>query len=235
MRYAIIDKRVPAPAVRGLMLLGFSPIFTARATGLSEAVSSHPDSVIFRHENTMITSADYCDDAPYLFSDIRERSEINITFTADTFGDRYPQDAIFNALVIGKKIFLKSDTASPAILDYARRAGLEIIHTNQGYPACTTLAFGNNAITADSGMAKILSDAGISVTKISEGGISLPPHKYGFIGGAAGVFENKVMFFGDINTHPDARIIKAAITAAGYEPHSLSYEPLADFGGIIFI
>ena len=235
MKYAIVDKRIPAPCARGLLLAGFEPIFVGRASGLSEAISSHPDTVMFRHKNNIITSADFCDDAPYLFSDIREKTEINITFTADSFAEKYPHDAIFNALVIENNMFAKTDTVSRAVIDYAKKAGLNIVHTNQGYPACTTLAFGSSAITADCGMARVLSENGVSVTKISTGSISLPPHEYGFIGGAAGVYGDKVYFLGDINTHPDKDIIKEAIVNAGFSPISLSYEPLVDLGGIIFV
>ena len=84
-------------------------------------------------------------------------------------------------------------------------------------------------------MAKVLNDNGIEVTLIREGHISLPPHEYGFIGGASGVFENKVYFFGDIKTHPDSDIIEEALRRAGLEPISLSSEPLCDLGGIVFL
>ena len=138
-----------------------------------------------------------------------------------------------NALVIGKTIFCKTDTVSEAIMELARRGGYKICHTKQGYPACSVLSFGECAITADKGLASLMEKNGIRVTLISSGGISLPPYEYGFIGGASGVYEDKIYFFGDLSSHPDGEIISKAIRDGGFTPISLSDEPLADFGGII--
>ena len=106
----------------------------------------------------------------------------------------------------------------------------------QGYPACVTLALTEKlAVTADEGMANAISGAGISVELIKNGGVSLSPYEYGFIGGAAGVYKNKVYFIGNLNTHPDCQKIEDAIRGAGLVPVSLSDLPLRDFGRIIFI
>ena len=115
------------------------------------------------------------------------------------------------------------------------RAGLTSVNVKQGYPACTALAFGNSAITADRGMMAALTSREIKTTLISTADISLPPYEYGFIGGAAGVYKNEVYFLGDVHAHRDSEVIRQAITEAGYLPVSLSDEPLADLGRIIFI
>ena len=131
--------------------------------------------------------------------------------------------------------FLKEDTVSKGIISYANARGMDIIPTKQGYPACTVLAFGNSAITADCGMAKLLSENGVCVTLIENGEILLPPYEYGFIGGASGVYGSEVFFLGDIGTHRDAKKICDAIISEGFSPVSLSDEPLADLGRILFI
>ncbi len=203
---------------------------------LPAPMASHPDMLLFLHNNRIITSAEYCERYSYIFSDIRELSaSAEFTFTDDTFGSEYPHDAIFNALTVGNRIFLKKDTASKSLISYANSRGLDIIPTKQGYPACTTLAFGSSAVTADVGMARLLSDAGINVTVIENGDILLPPYEYGFIGGAAGVYKNEVYFLGDISLHRDAERICDAIRAEGFSPISLSDEALVDLGRILFI
>jgi hypothetical protein len=119
----------------------------------------------------------------------------------------------------------------------AMECGLEFIHTNQGYPACTVLKLTEKiAVTADDGMAKALSDKGITVYKIENSDkIKLPPYPYGFIGGCAGVFEDKVYFAGDLHFHPSCDIIKAAAAAAGLECVSLADgENLLDVGRLVF-
>ena len=236
MKTIIVDQRITDKCEYSLLKEGFFIIKLPADNSLGQAVESHPDTVMLYADGEIVTTADYCDTAAYVFSDLREYCpNVKISFTADIRKPEYPYDCLMNALVIGKRIFRKTDTVSDAILELAKRKGYEICHVNQGYPACTVLAFGNSAITADRGMAKVLEEKGIKVTIISQGAISLPPHEYGFIGGASGVYNKKVYFFGDINKHPDCEIIKRAIEDEGYTPISLSSEPLSDFGGIIFL
>lgn len=232
MKSIIVDERISEKCERSLLIKGFNLIKLPADCDLGEAVSSHPDTVMFFSGNRIITTADYCDKAAYIFADIREFApNVKITFTSDKRCSLYPKDCIMNALVIGDRIFCKKDNVSKAILDYAKSEGYKIIGVNQGYPACSTLAFGNNAITADRGMAKTLSDEGIDVLLINEGHISLPPYSYGFIGGAGGVYNNVVYFFGNLDLHPDASAIGEFIRSKGFSYFSLSDEPLSDFGG----
>jgi len=234
MKLLIVDSRITNKCEVSLLKEGYTLLKLPKDKRLGESVSSHPDTVLFYLDGEIITTADYCDDAPYIFSDIREFCpNIRINFTADERSAKYPDDCIMNALTIGNKIFCKSDSISKAIIEMAKLLGYEIHHTNQGYPACSVLAFGNNAITADRGIGAVLEKNGVCVTYITEGGISLPPHEYGFIGGASGVVGNKVYFFGDIMKHTDGDIICKVIKNAGFIPISLSDEALSDFGGII--
>ena len=234
MRLLIVDSRITPKCESFLLKEGFSLLKLPPDRSLGEAVSSHPDTVMLYLNGEIITTADYWDDAPYIFSDIREYCpNVRIHFTSDQRGAKYPSDCIMNALAIGNKLFCKTDSISKAVLSLAKESGFEICHTSQGYPACSVLAFGNNAITADRGLGKLMEESGVSVTYITPGGISLPPYKYGFIGGASGVVGKKVYFFGNILGHPDGEIICRTIQDAGYTPISLSDEPLTDFGGII--
>ena len=59
------------------------------------------------------------------------------------------------------------------------------------------------------------------------------PGNRGVIGGAGGAVGKKVYFFGNLATHPDARIIEDAVREAGYTPISLCDGELRDLGGII--
>ena len=233
MKILIVDERISPKCERGLRIRGFEPLKLPRDTHLGEAVCSHPDTVLFCHGGELITTAEYCDDAAYFFSDLREYCpNVKITFTADERRAVYPHDCVMNALVIGDKIFAKSDTLSDKIKDFAKERGYKIIHTNQGYPACTVLAFGNSAITADRGIAAVLRREGVEVTEIRQGFIALDGCEYGFIGGASGVCGDKVYFFGDISLHPDGELICQALKKSGFEAISLSDEPLRDLGGI---
>lgn len=235
MKIILVDERITEKCERALQKEGFRVIRLPADPDLGDSVKSHPDTLIFRLSGELITTADYCDRAAYIFSDLREICDVKISFTSDKRGINYPQDAKMNGLVIGKALFINTKSAASAILDRACELGYTVCHTHQGYPACTTLAFGSSAITADRGMAKVLADHDINVTLISEGHISLPPHEYGFIGGASVVSENKVYFFGNISAHPDYDSINRAITSEGYSIVALSDEPLTDFGGAIIL
>lgn len=237
MALAIVDSRISEKTSRRLEILGFNTIKLPPSISLSEPIASHPDMLMFLHNNTLITSCTYCDEAAFVFSDIREYSpDTKIVFADEEFSPKYPNDAIYNALVIGNRLFCKSDTVSRTVLEYAKAANLKIHSTKQGYPACTTLALGDkHAITADPGMAKVMSDAKIEVLLIENGGISLPPYEYGFIGGCAGVYKNTVYFIGNPASLPSSKKIISFCKTAGFEVTPLSDEPLSDLGRILFI
>ena len=234
---AIVDRRISPACEMGLLKRGFRVIKLPPFSSLPEPLSSHPDMLMIASEGEIITSCAYCDEAPYVFSDISiALQKTRLTFTSDTPGERYPYDCIFNALVIGDNLFLKTDTASRELIALAERRGLKLVHTNQGYPACTVLPLGGGAaITADNGLARVLCEEGIDVTVISNADISLPPYDYGFIGGAAGVFEDTVYFLGDPKYHRDSEKIADAIARAGMKFVALADEPLTDLGRIIIL
>lgn len=237
MKRVIVDHRIPESAYRALMLSGFTPISLPTCKYLPEAISSHPDTLIFKLGNTIITYADYCEEASYVFSDIREWCpDITVRACSDTPGNIYPNDCSLNALRIGKYLFLRKESISSSVLSLAEAEGLSVVNVKQGYSACSTLALGEGAaITADCGMARAMRECGIKVYEIEEGHISLPPHEYGFIGGAGGVCDDKIYFYGDYRTHPSAEIIKRAADDLSYKIVPLSDSMLSDFGGMIFL
>ncbi len=237
MKCVITDERISPACASALMARGFQLMRLPSSDKLSSAVCAHPDMLLFLHSGELFSSAEYCDRAPCFFTDIHELfPDLKITFTSDIQGARYPEDVPFNILTLGKRAFLRQASASGAVTEFLVREGYEIINVKQGYPACTVLPVGENAaITADKGMARVLSACNINVTLIENGDISLPPHEYGFIGGCAGCFEREIFFLGDYRTHRSAELIERAIRSEGYTPVSLSDEPLCDLGRIMFI
>ena len=238
IKIAITDSRIDKKSEKKLTLLGYRVLALPPFSKLSESVASHPDMLIKRIKNEYISYADYCEEASYVFSDLSLMcvgTDARFTFTADEAAPSYPCDVGLNALEIGGKLFCREASASKTMLRLAHEAGLEIVNVNQGYPACTVLKLNEkSAITADAGMAKILTKHGIRVTLIRQGSISLPPHDYGFIGGAAEAFDDKLFFFGDPSTHPDGEKIIAAANAEGLSVIPLTDGILRDLGGIIF-
>lgn len=236
MKFVLVSSGITPKMERALRLQGFEPILLPPLPTLPKAIASHPDTLLFRLGNTIITSAAYCEASSYIFSDIREyNSNIIIKVTSDEPGNTFPEDCIFNALCCGEYLLGREKSLSPAVIDLARESGLKLINVKQGYPACSAISVRGNIITADDGLLSAASDAGISAHKIEVGHISLPPYEYGFIGGASGLYENRLYFFGDYKLHPSAGIIEKALGELGVMPVSLSDEPLSDFGGMIFL
>ena len=235
---AITDSRIDQESERKLTLLGYRVLTLPPFSRLSAPVASHPDMLIKRIGGEYISYADYCEEASYVFSDLSLMcvgTGSRFTFTADEVAPTYPDDVKLNALEIGGKLFCRVKSASEAMLDAARKSGLEIVNVNQGYPACTVLKLNEEAaITADRGMAEILTKHGIRVTLIENGDISLPPYDYGFIGGAGEVDQGRLFLFGDPSSHAEGEKILSAAEHEGLRVVALSSSPLRDLGGIIF-
>lgn len=239
LKTAIIDERVDAGVRESLGHEGFSVIELPPYAGLSEAVCSHTDMLITRLGDELITLEDYRRAYPSLLSDIQERCRnagLTLSFTDEEVMPSYPYDARLNVLTMGKYLFCKTDTVSSFLLKRAEALGFITVHVNQGYPACTVLKLDEcHAITADVGMKRALESCGTKVTLIESGSIDLPPHPYGFIGGAAGVYGDTVYFIGDPATHPSYDRIDEAISTLGLGRCALSSGRLTDLGGILFI
>lgn len=234
---AVVDSRITDKMRRSLTLCGFSIIELPQFSPLGEATRSHPDTLLCKLGDSIVSSAEYLEAAPFVFTDIRDAApNMKIVLTGDTLGKKYPEDCAYNALVIGERIFCRTESISESILELAAAQHKKVISVNQGYAACTTLALGENAaLTADKGMSRAMRAEGVRVYEIEEGGIALPPHKHGFIGGACGVFRDKVYFFGDYTKHPSRAVLEYALAGEGFTPVTLSDEDLIDLGGILFL
>lgn len=237
MVIAIVDERISPAAMAELSELGFCVFALPRCERLPEATASHPDMLVFRLGRELFVEARYYEENQALFAKLKKSLPfIDIRSVRLPLGSEYPRDCALNVLHMGERIFVKSDSVAPEILSAAGELGIKTVSVKQGYPACTVLALGkSHAITADRGMARALRDEGIKVLLIDNGDISLPPHEYGFIGGAAGVFGGKVYFLGDLNEHRQSDEICAFCRAAGYEPVSVDRGILRDLGRILFI
>jgi hypothetical protein len=173
----------------------------------------------------------------------------HIVFEMGGIGYDYPDDVPYNAVATERFFIHNTELTSPALLDRARFAGLQIINVNQGYTRCSCLPVGNRAvITADEGIARTLravnamileedpdSDDTIDILLIRKGYIHLEGFEYGFIGGTAGTVDNCIYFNGDLTEHPDSDLIINFIENRGFKPVWFPDEPLTDIGSIFCI
>lgn len=233
---ALIDRRVSDEAERMLMLQGFNTVRLPSCPTLPEAICSHPDTLIFKYKNEIITAAEYCEYAAYVFGDLRQlHPTLKITFADCGHGSKYPEDCRYNALYAGGRVFANTDNLCDTVKSTLQRESVAICRVRQGYPACATAVIGDILITSDEGLCRAFGAQGLDCRLIEAGSISLPPYEYGFIGGACGVFGKKVYFFGDYRLHPSHSVIEEAMKDGGYEPICLCQGGLEDMGGILFI
>ena len=239
MRFVITDERIPKECAASLSERGFTVIPLPPHASIPSPVASQTDMLVFRDGKTLIVPRDYLECNPQIREKLRSFKGYTLIESEETCGDKYPADAKFNAAVIGKRLLSKRDTVAKDILSHAEERDLELIHTKQGYPACTVLALDSeHAITADGGIARLLSEAGVNVLRIRDSeAIKLPPYRFGFIGGSAGVFEKTVYFVGNAASHPDYDNILAFINGIGFEAVSLAptLDFILDVGGLAFI
>ena len=234
--FVITDHKINEAASSALLRRGYEPIYMPPASFLQEGVSSHPDMLIFLGFGRLSCHKRYYESNASLIDHICETAALTLTLSDEATGDRYPEDVLFNACIVGNRLICNERTISKLILASARELGYEIIHVSQGYTKCSICKVSESAIiTSDKAIAAACASAKIDVWQICEGHISLPPYEYGFIGGASGIWQDKVYFCGSLSAHPDGEKIEEFCKKHGKIAVSLSNGELQDVGSCYFI
>ena len=208
-----ISSKAPYQLISYLKFCGYTLIPLYPHPSLGPLVNTHPD---VRMCKLGITTK-----APIIFAPVGSLSPI------------YPGDIPYNAACTGQFFIHNQKYTAPNLLSHIPR-NIKKIHVNQGYTKCSTLIVDESSIiTYDQGIAKPCSAAGMDVLLIRPGYISLPGTDTGFIGGAASRIDKEVIFFGDLQMHPDAKKIQDFIEYRGLCCRSFPGLPLHDIGSII--
>lgn len=230
MLYYIVDKKIDKNILNNLSKYG-NIILTGEAPDLYEPVNTHPDIQIHFLNNSLAVCC------PELYNYYRQKlpNIIELKSGKSKVGGGYPNDAAYNAALVGKNLVCNTKYIDKIIIDYYKKIGYNIINVNQGYTKCNICPVSNNAvITEDAGIASELRKYKIDVCQINHGEVSLKNFPYGFIGGATGnIPDNKIGFFGDIKRHSNYAQIKDFISKYNKEIVCLSDCIISDFGSII--
>ena len=188
---------------------------------LPAPVSCHPDMLIASAGSELVVCRYYYEENESVFNGVK------VSLTDESHGAEYPADVLLNCFELCGKVYGREASASK----YIKQKAANFVNVKQGYAHCSTLIFGDHAVTADEGIFKALTDNGADALKIRPGHIDLPGYGCGFIGGASFCFGNTVYFFGSLSTHPDGEMIREFITSRGYGIEELVKRPLIDLGG----
>ncbi len=198
---------------------------------LDTPVSTHADMLVFVLDKRIFCYEDYYLDNKEIFDNAEKSGYIVVPLRINC-NKKYPNDVALNILVMGKTLFANSKYISREILAYSTDNGYDFVDVKQGYSACSTLVLDeNNAITADKGIYDAIKSVGKDVTLISAGGVKIEKYNYGFIGGASFVVDDTVYFFGDIEKHPDYKIISKKINELNMRIFCIREGQVFDFGG----
>jgi len=228
----------PSAPINKLQNLGFTVISMPRFFSLDFPINSHCEMLMSIFEGYIITSEDYASLANKQFEYICDNTGLGLITEKSPHLNGYPAEAKYNVLYHNKKLYCNTNYVSPSIYELCKRSSVPIIHTNQGYSACSVAKCSNGVITSDPSLVKAFNNNSENVLYISKGYIAIDKYPYGFIGGASGYCaENSTLYInGDINLHPDANEIIRFCELHNTHLYSLAQNSIPfDIGGIIFI
>jgi hypothetical protein len=140
----------------------------------------------------------------------------------------------YNAAISRQLMVHRLDCTDPVILEncyYHKK-----IAVKQGYTRCNLLLLEEGKyVTSDEGIHKVLQRTGLKGLFVPPGKILLPGFPNGFIGGAMGVFRDRVFIIGNLNYLPEGGRVNDFLKSLDYRVIELYDGPLFDGGGILFI
>jgi hypothetical protein len=225
----IIDKNIPEEAKRNLQHYG--ELVLLETNSITEpSISGHPDIFFCKTGKGLITAKNL----PEKLKNILKQQNISFTEGASDVLAVYPDAAHYNAVITKTHLIHRSDITDKEILNDCSE--LKKIHVSQGYTRCSMLSLDeNNFITSDEGIYKTLISLRFECLLVSAKDIILPGQRYGFIGGACGILEDRLFVIGNLKHHKDGEIIRKFAGLQGYSIIELYDGPLFDGGSIIFI
>lgn len=202
--------------------------------GVYRSIANHPDIFMCQLDRGTIV---YSKAIKKNELDSLEIAEFSLVRSDTIPSGCYPNTAPFNGVRVGNYFLHKLELTDLFVKSEAQRLELKLINVKQGYTRCSVVPVGERAIiTSDEGIKNVAIKEGIKVKLISSGNVYLPGEKFGFLGGASGVMpDGKILFLGDISTHPDFKEMDSFIKEQKREYVSVKGVPLLDAGSLIFL
>ncbi len=223
------DSRIPEAARTALNKTGlFIPFLTKNIT--YPAIAGHPDIFLLKIDKSLIVAPN----TPVTFKQRLQKAGVTLIEGKSEVGKRYPGTARYNAVNTRNLLIHNLKITDPVVLKLSE--GKKQIHVNQGYTRCNLLPLPDESfITSDEGIYKVLKTSGFDILYVRPQGILLPGFDNGFIGGCAGVFDDRIYFTGSLKYFPEGDKIKAFLKEKNLQIIELYDGPLFDGGSLLFI
>lgn len=227
VRTVIVDYRIGRESVETFNKLGINIIYSTPVKVFYESVNGHPDMQIHHLGGNRFV----CIKEVYDYYKKHLPAGASLICCAENIGGKYPYDVLCNAAALGCAVVCNAKYSAAEIISQYER----VINVKQGYAKCSVAIVSENAaITADTAIAKAMTENGIDVLRINEGEIALDKMSYGFIGGACGLVSNDILAVnGNIKGHSSYADIQAFCKKYGVEILELNDKPVYDIGSII--
>lgn len=234
---AVIDFRAPQNIINGLKKHGFEILPLPSHPALPVPVSAHPDMLLFFAKDRILCTKEYKRIASRELSVLEKAAKRPIVCVEERVQDRYPNDILLNAAIVGQHLFCLAEYTAKEIRSDTQYT---VCNVRQGYAKCSVVPIdGQSLITEDASIEKSATSMGLSVLKIDATHIELPGYDTGFLGGATSYAPygdiDEIYFCGHLESHPQAKKIHAFCEKRGKKAISLSEDPLFDLGTVFLM
>ncbi len=225
----IIDSKSPEQSKEKLKKYGdLIEFYSSNIT--YKAISGHPDVFFCQTNNILIIAPN----TPEKFQQLLLSKGINFIKGESCVGKKYPESAIYNALITDNFLIHNTQITDKVIFENTKE--LKIIPVKQGYTKCNLLALDNNTfITSDIGIFITLKKNDFNVLYVIPENLILQGFTNGFFGGTCGIVDKTVFINGNLDFFPDGRKVRKFLKGLKYKIVELYNGPLIDGGSILFI
>lgn len=209
-----------------LVAKGYSFIETIANPNLDPRIDDHPDLSLFKiSDKTLLVDKE-------VFPYYEEKLKGFKLIRGEAVSKKYPKDALYN-IVSFKNFYIHNDFTEINIKRYFDENKIGHIKVKQGYTRCSLIPLPNLLMTSDFGIYKSLKNK-IDIRLIENDEVELDGFDQGFLGGACGLVDSKLIFTGDISKHKAYPKIKEICEEEGIDI-IFPKTNLIDLGSIIEI
>jgi hypothetical protein len=164
------------------------------------AIACHPDIFFCVVDDVLLASEAVPESILQQITD----AGVDVKLVPGTPGAKYPDSAVFNAVVTPKYLIHRTDITHVSIKE--RTAQKIPVHVNQAYTRCNLVVPDPKLwITSDRGIEKALEACGITPVYVDPRQVRLEGFPHGFFGGCCGVAGSTLLVNGSLKHLPEEK------------------------------